>query len=205
MDNWMKLTEINWVLWIAGFFALLEFCKWAWSLIEYYLAKFDIETKNMKQKKAFDKRLKDTEEAIKDIKDTSKQNVDMFIEHEKKVVAHFEDIKNEVVTQLNDMNIRMDEQQQQIESRLESIDNDGKRRDATIFRDRLLQSHRFYNQRRNHDGFVYLSISEFENLQNMFREYFAANGNGVIKQIYEQDFQPNFRIDNESIDTYKTK
>ena len=205
MDEWINLTEYNWSFWVAGLFALLEFGKWAWGLIEWFISKLGIETKSMNQKKEINKRLKDTEDAIKDIKETSTKNVDMFLEHERKIVANFVEIKDEVVKQLDDLSNKFDEQKSQLEKRLENIDNDGKRRDATIFRDRLLQSHRFYSQRRDSDGIVYLSISEFENLQNMFKEYFAANGNGVIKQIYEQDFLPNFRIDNNSIDIYKSK
>jgi hypothetical protein len=51
MDCWLEITKYNWVLWIAGLFALLEFGKWAWSLIEYYLAKFNIETKGMRKRR----------------------------------------------------------------------------------------------------------------------------------------------------------
>lgn len=51
MDNWIKLTEINWVVWIAGLFALLEFGKWGWSLIEHYVSKFGLETKRMRKKR----------------------------------------------------------------------------------------------------------------------------------------------------------
>lgn len=51
MEKWTCITEYNWVLWIAGLFALLEFGKWAWSLIEHYISKLGIETKYMKKKR----------------------------------------------------------------------------------------------------------------------------------------------------------
>lgn len=201
MDEWLKITETNWVLWIAGLFALLEFGRWAWTLTEWFISKLGVETKHMRRQRETRDRLLKAENNIKEIKETAVKNVNTFLEHERLMSESFVDVKKEIVQEIGKLHNKIDEQSEH----LEEIDRDGKRRDATIFRDRLLQSHRFYNQRRNADGFVYLSISEFENLQNMFKEYFAANGNGVIKQIYEQDFQPNFRIDNESIDTYKTK
>ena len=201
MSEWLNITEYNWVLWVAGLFALLEFGKWAWSLIEWFISKLGIETKHMRSQREVRNKLLKAEQDIAEIRDTSTQNVNTFLEHERLMSESFADVKNEIVQEIGKLHNKIDEQH----VHLEEIDRDGKRRDATIFRDRLLQSHRYYNQRRNTDGLVYLSISEFENLQNMFKEYFAANGNGVIKQIYEQDFQPNFRIDNESIDTYRTK
>lgn len=51
MGKWTCVTEYNWVLWIAGLFALLEFSKWAWSLAEWFISKIGIETKHMKKKR----------------------------------------------------------------------------------------------------------------------------------------------------------
>ena len=42
MEKWTCITEYNWVLWIAGLFALLEFSKWAWSLAEWFISKIGI-------------------------------------------------------------------------------------------------------------------------------------------------------------------
>ena len=203
MDKWIEITEYNWAFWVAGLFALLDFGKWAWSLIEHYITKFGIETKNMRLKREYSDRLKKAEDAIQDIRENSKANVDMFIEHEKKVVAHFEDVINEITKQLEKLNDKFDEQQEQIETRLETIDRDGKARDCAVMRDRILQSHRYFSQQRDIDGKVYLSISDYENLSHLFTEYFGANGNGSIKSIYENDFEKNFMIDSTLADMPK--
>lgn len=51
MDNFIKITEYNWVLWVAGLFALLEFVKWIWGLLEHYISKLGLETKGMRRKR----------------------------------------------------------------------------------------------------------------------------------------------------------
>ena len=51
MDEWMNLTKTDWVLWIAGLFALLNFGKYAWEMAEYWIAKIGLETKGMRKKK----------------------------------------------------------------------------------------------------------------------------------------------------------
>ena len=38
------------------------------------------------------------------------------------------------------------------------------------------------------DGEVHINIIDWENLTSMFEEYFKANGNGVVKKIYEEEF-----------------
>ena len=203
MDEWLVLTEQNWAFWVAGLFALFEFFKWLYSGAEWLVSKFGIETKNMRNKREIAERLTKTEKDIVEIKETAQTNVQMFLDHEKKVVGHFLEIKDEVVKQLDELSEKFDEQRTQLEKKLELIDKDGKARDCAVFRDRIIQSTRYFSQQRNEDGIVYLSISDFENLQNLFAEYFSANGNGVIKQIYEQDFLKNFRVDNNSINLHK--
>lgn len=202
MDKWEALKDISWY-WIAGGFAILECGKWIYSLLEWLISKFGIETKSMRQKREVSERLKKAEQDIVEIKDTAKANVTMFLDHEKKVINSFIDIKEEVVRQLNGLNVKFDEQRSQLEEKLEDIDRDGKARDCAIFRDRIIQSTRYFNQQRNEDGYVYLSISDYENLQNLFAEYFSANGNGVVHSIYEQDFLKNFRVDSTSLNIHK--
>ena len=51
MDEWINLTKTNWVLWIAGLFALLNFGKYAWDIIQYWISTFGIETKSMRKKR----------------------------------------------------------------------------------------------------------------------------------------------------------
>lgn len=82
MDEWITLTEYNWAYWIAGGFALLEFFKWIWASGEWIVSKLGIETKNMRTKREYNERLKKAEDAIQDIREVSKNNVQMFTEHE---------------------------------------------------------------------------------------------------------------------------
>ena len=51
MDEWMNLTKTDWVLWIAGLFALLNFGKYAWEIAEYWISKIGLETKEMRKKR----------------------------------------------------------------------------------------------------------------------------------------------------------
>lgn len=203
MDKWNTVMGLNIGYWIAGGFAILELIKWLYTLGEWFFSKFGIETKNMRSKREFTNRLKQAEQDIVEIKDTAKTNVTMFIEHEKKVVNSFVEIKDEVIKQLHGLNNKFDEHKEQLEGKLETIDKDGKARDCAIFRDRIIQSTRYFSQQRTDDGYVYLSISDYENLQNLFAEYFAANGNGVVHSIYEQDFLKNFRVDSTSLNIHK--
>ena len=43
MDEWITLTETNWAFWVAGLFALLEFFKWLYGIIEWLISKFEDE------------------------------------------------------------------------------------------------------------------------------------------------------------------
>ena len=51
MDEWMNLTKTDWVLWIAGLFALLNFGKYTCEVAEYWISKTGLETKGMRKKK----------------------------------------------------------------------------------------------------------------------------------------------------------
>ena len=68
MNEWINLTEYNWTLWIAGLFALLELFRWVWSLGEWLVSKFGVETKNMKAQRENRERLTGAENDIKEIK-----------------------------------------------------------------------------------------------------------------------------------------
>ena len=196
MEQFKNLTEINWVLWIAGLFALLEFGKWAWSLIEYYLAKFDIETKNMKQKKAFDTRLTTSENNIKEIKGTVENNANKFEEHERLILENVNNIKDELIHRLSILDSKFDDHKHQLEKRLEVIDSDGKARDCTVLRDRILSGLRYFSQNKDDMGNVHISMTDFENMSKMFDEYEKAGGNGLVKHMKETEFEK-FIVDTE--------
>lgn len=192
MDNWLKITEFNWVLWIAGFFALLEFSKWFWTLIEWFVSKLGIETKHMRSKREVRDRLKNAELDINEIRKTAEKNVDTFLEHERLMSESFADVKNEIVQEIGKLHDKIDEQHE----RLGDIDKENKQRSAAILRDRLIQALRYFSQQKDENGIVHISMTDYENLNEMFAEYFNCNGNGVCHSLYENEFKK-FKIDTE--------
>lgn len=192
MEKWTCITEYNWVLWIAGLFALLEFGKWAWSLVEWFIAKIGIETKHMRKEREVRDKLLKAEKDIAEIRETSEQNVNTFLEHEKMMSESFVSVKEEIVKEINKLHDKIDDQREH----LEEIDRDGKKRDCSLLRDRLVQGTRYFSQNKSNDDIVHISMTDYENLSSMFNEYFRAGGNGAIKHIYETEFQK-FKIDND--------
>ena len=111
----------DWVLWIAGLYALFEFFKHSYICVEWFCKTFGIETKRQRKQKEGEKRLNDVEKAIEEIKETSKKNVALFLEHEKQVVGKFTGIRDELVStfvdELKKLRDRMDEQQAESEAK----------------------------------------------------------------------------------------
>ena len=97
MEEWQALTNRDWAFWVAGLFALLEFGRWLYSINEFILQKVGIKTKGMLKREEYAKRLQQVETSIEEIKNNSKHNVEMFIEHEGQVVGKFTGIKEEIV------------------------------------------------------------------------------------------------------------
>jgi hypothetical protein len=190
MDEWETLANFNWAYWVAGFFALAEFFKWLFTFKDWLFKTVGIETKDMRKKREWSERLKHTGDAIKEIKETSQHNVNMFLDHERQVVEKFTDIKDEIVSELGKLHEKIDEQQE----RLDKIDQEGKKRDCAVFRDRILGGMRYFGQQKDENGVVHVSMSDYENMNTMFNEYFKAGGNGTIRQIYETEFV-NYKID----------
>lgn len=184
MSEWLKLTEYNWVLWIAGLYALFEFFKWTWSAVEWLISKFGIETKGMKGKREVRDRLIKAEKDISEIRETSAQNVDTFLEHERLMSESFVDAKKEIVQEISKLNDKIDNQH----VHLEEIDRDGKARDCAILRDRILGGMRYFSQNIDENNNVHISTTDFENMSKMFEEYEKAGGNGLIKHLKETEF-----------------
>lgn len=190
MDKWIAITEYNWAFWVAGLFALFEFFRWAYGGVEWLREKFGIETKKMREKRKWQKRLDETEQAIKDIKDTSKHNVDMFLDHERQVVEKFTGIKDEIVAELNKLHVKIDEQKEEIAA----TNKANAKTDRALLRDRIAGGMRYFSQNKDEDGNVHISFSDYENMEALFHEYFAREGNGAFKKMYETEFL-NFIID----------
>ena len=174
MNQWITITEYNWVLWVAGLFALFEFFRWAYGGIEWVFNKFGIETKKMREKRKMQKRLENAEKAITEIKETSKTNVEMFLDHERQVVEKFTGIKDEIVEELAKIHEKIDAQ---------------KETDRAILRDRIAGGMRYFSQSKDEEGKVHVSFSDYENMEELFKQYFAKGGNGAFKKMYDTEFQ----------------
>ena len=190
MDNLAAITEYNWAFWVAGFFALLEFFRWAYGGVEWLCKTFGIETKTMRQKREWQERLAKNEQNIKEIKETAEKNVKMFLDHEKQVVDSFNEIKDEIIEELNKLHDKLEEQKLE----MEATNKANIKTDRTILRDRIVSGMRYFSQTKDENGNVHISFSDHENMEALFQEYFAKHGNGTIANMYENEFQ-HFSID----------
>lgn len=184
-DALINITEHNWAFWLAGGFALFEFFKQSYGCVEWLCKTFGIETKSMRQKREWHERLSNTENAIKDIKETSKRNVEMFLDHERQVVEKFTGIKDEIIVELNKLHEKIDEQQEE----MATTNKANMKTDRAMLRDRIAGGMRYFSQRKDDDGNVHISFSDYENMDALFREYFAKGGNGAFKKMYEDEFR----------------
>ena len=185
MDDWIRE---NLGFWLVGLYAVSESLKKLLSNVDFFhewLKKRGIKTKRMIEREKEKERLDNIEKAIDEIKDTSKHNVAMFLEHEKEVVGGITAIKDEIVAELGKLHEKIDEQQ----GRLEEIDREGKKRDCAVLRDRILSGMRYFSQNKDEQGRVHISQGDYENMSAMFKEYFGADGNGFVKdKVYEEEF-----------------
>lgn len=175
MDEWIVLTEYNWAFWVAGMFALFEFFRWAYGGVEWLCKTFGIETKKMRAAREWQERLVKVEKAIEEIKDTSKHNVDMFLDHERQVVDKFTGIRDELVSELNRLHDKMDEQAE-----------DNKETDKAILRGNINSSMRYFETKKDEQGKVHISLADYETLNGLFEKYFAKKGNGAFEQAYKE-------------------
>lgn len=184
MEEWQTLTAYDWAFWIAGLFALLEFCRWLYSINEFILQKVGIKTKGMLKREEYAKRLKQVEDSIEEIKNTSKHNVAMFIDHEGQVVDKIMDIKKDIVEELGKLHTKIDEQ-------ADIIDKHNKaniKTDCAMLRDRLNSAMRYFSQNKDENGNVHIKLSDYQTIDALFEEYFSKGGNGPFKKMYDDEF-----------------
>lgn len=191
MNEWITITEYNWAFWVAGLFALFEFFRWAYGGVEWLCKTFGIETKGVREKREWQERLAKTEKAIDEIKETSKRNVEMFLDHEKQVVEKFTSIKNDVIIELNKLHDKIDTQKSEMDAATEA----NIKTDCAMLRDRIASGMRHFSHHKDEEGNVHISVSDHENMDALFQEYFAKHGNGTFHQMYVNEFQK-FIIDN---------
>lgn len=177
MNEWETLSAYDWAFWVAGLFALLEFAKWLYSMKDFILKTVGIKTKGMIKREEYANRLKKVEESIEEIKNTSKHNVAMFIEHEGQVVDKFMDIKSEIVVELSKLHEEMEKAKEA---------ND--KTDCAVLRDRISSGMRYFSKNVDVDGKVHIAFSDYVNMDALFQEYFVHGGNGPFKKMYEEEF-----------------
>ena len=191
MDEFEILTKYNWTYWVAGLFALLEFSRWAFNIFEWlFIQTFGIETKGMRKRREDAERLMNTEKAIEEIKETSKHNVEMFLDHERQVVDKFTGIKDEIVSELGKLHDKIDEQKEEMAKTNEA----NRKTDLAMLRDRIAGGMRYFSQNRDTTGNVHINLGDYENMEALYQEYFTKGGNGAFKKAYKTEFQ-NFIID----------
>lgn len=186
MDEFNTLTDmnLNFTYWVAGLFALLELIRWFFTIKDLIFKKIGIRTKGMLKREEFNNRLRNVEKSIVEIKDTSKQNVDMFINHEKEVVARFDNIRDEIVTELGRLHEKIDEQRDEMDRTNKAND----KTDCAMLRDRIGSGMRYFSKNIGPDGKVHISLSDYENMNALFNEYFKKHGNGAFKKLYDDEF-----------------
>ena len=97
---------------------------------------------------------------------------------------------------VNKQYVHLDKKIDDQKDRLTRLDEDGKRRDCAVLRDRILGGMRYFSQNIDEHGIVHISMTDYENMNEMFSEYFKCNGNGVCHSLYENEFKK-FKIDTE--------
>ncbi len=112
MEEFLTALKENLGFWLVGIYAVLESLKKLTSNIEYFdkfFKEHGIITKRMREREKERERLRNTEKAIEEIKETSKNNVAMFLEHERQTIDKIGVFKNEIVDKMGSLECRQAE------------------------------------------------------------------------------------------------
>lgn len=164
MDEWINLTKTDWVLWIAGLFALLNFGKYAWDIIQYWISTFGIETKSMRKKREEQELLINTSKNIIELQNKQNQDNDERIKHEELIRKDLKKINDTV----DNLIIKFENMQKK--------NNETKVKEL---KDTLIT---YYNK--------YRVVGEWSKLEKdafweLFEDYEERGGNGFIHSIVE--------------------
>ena len=111
------------------------------------------------------------------------------------IAENTEQIKNLTTTidnladLLNKQYQHLDKKIDEQKERITKIDEDGKKRDCALLRDRILGGMRYFSQNKDEHGNVHIGITDHENMEHLFEEYFNCHGNGTVKTMYENEFK----------------
>jgi hypothetical protein len=150
---------------VAIVVGLEKFIKWLWGVFT----------------KAYNKR-KGREEEV--------STIDKNTAAIEELSTRFEELHSLILEGYSQLDKKIDEQKEH----LEEIDRDGKHRDMALMRDRLIQGLRYFSKNKDENGSVIISMTDYENLDELFNEYFKCGGNGVCHSLYENEFKK-FKID----------
>lgn len=190
MEEVLALLKQYWVAIVLGIFGLFGLFKKFVEGVEWVVNKFGLETKGMREKREAKERMDRNEQAIEEIKETSKRNVALFLEHEQAVVGRFTDIRDELIEEMKKLHDKIDKQKDE----MDDINKANIKTDRAMLRDRIASGMRYFSQNVGEDGKVHISLSDYENLNELFQRYFARGGNGAFKKMYEDEFR-HFIID----------
>ena len=139
----------------------------------------EAEAKEAAQNKAD---IAEIKQAIVEIKATSKENVELFLKHEKDVVSHIDDVNDT-------MQKTVSEEIEKVNQKLDAHKAAADKTDQVMLRDRLDSGLRCFAQRADEDGIIYVTETEYANMEALFQEYFGKDGNGVFEKAYESEFK----------------
>lgn len=190
MEELLDLLKENWmavILVIVGLFACFQK---AVTGVEWVFKTFGLETKGMRKKREWEERLTNTEKSITEIKDASERNVQLFLKHEEAVVAKFSGIRDEIVAEITKLHDKIDAQKEE----MDATNKANVKTDRAMLRDRIASGMRYFSQNKDDEGNVHISFSDYENMEALFQQYFAKDGNGTFHKMYVDEFQ-HFVID----------
>lgn len=190
MKELLDLLKENWVAVLVVFIGIFACFQKAVIGVEWVFKTFGLETKGMRRKREWEERLTNTEKAIVEIKEASDRNVALFLAHEKAVVEKFSGIRDEIVAEIAKLHDKIDAQKEE----MDATNKANVKTDRAMLRDRIASGMRHFSQNRDADGRVHISLSDYENLDNLFQQYFAKGGNGTFEKMYKDEFQ-HFVID----------
>ena len=190
MEELLTLLKENWLAAILIVVGVFKCFRKAVEGAEWFIKKFGLETKSMRKKRENEERLSKTEKDIEEIKEASKRNVQLFLEHEQQVVGKFTGIKDEIVAELNKLHEKIDAQK----AEMNATNKANTKTDLAMLRDRIASGMRYFSQNIGDDGKVHVSLSDYENMDALYQQYFAKGGNGAFRKMYEDEFR-HFVID----------
>lgn len=179
MEEFMVALKENLGFWLVGLYAVSESLKKLFNHADFFykifkkiFPKWEIKTKGMIERDEAKERLDYFENAIIEIKETSKNNVEMFLEHEQQTLDKIGTFANNIVIKID----TLENKQSEINSTVEEVKKEFEQKNADDWRWDILD---FFNSSINN------------------RKHYKEEWNHVINQLkkYEK-YVETHEIDN---------